>query len=185
MSEKVLKEAEKSMKKAVDSLQKELAKIRTGRASAAILDDVRVEYYGMDCPLNQVGAINVPEARMLTVTPWEKQMIPAVEKAIQKADLGLNPNSDGEMVRIQIPPLTEERRKEMAKLLKKYGEECKVSIRGARREANDTLKKQVKEKELSEDEEKKLEKQVQQLTDKYVQEADQLVEKKEKEVMEL
>ncbi len=181
----VLNEARGGMNKAIDSLKKELTRVRTGRASVSLLDDVRVDYYGTPTPLNQVGTLAVPEPRLITIQPWEKQLIPEIEKAILKSDLGLNPASDGQIVRIAIPALTEERRKEMAKLAKSIGENAKISVRNARRDANDMLKQMEKEKEISEDELKRGEKEVQELTDGFVRKIDEVVAAKEKEVMEI
>lgn len=180
-----LKEAKGGMNKAIDSLKKELTKVRTGRASLSLLDDVRVDYYGTPTPLNQIGTLAVPEPRLITIQPWEKPLIPEIEKAVMKADLGLNPASDGQIVRIAIPALTEDRRKEMAKLAKSIGENAKISIRNARRDANDMLKQMEKEKEISEDDLKRGEKEVQDLTDDFVKQVDDIVAAKEKEVMEI
>ena len=146
----VMKEAKGGMTKAVDSLKKELTKVRTGRASISLLDDVRIDYYGTPTPLSQVGTLAVPEPRLITIQPWEKPLIPEIEKAIMKADLGLNPASDGNIVRIAIPALTEDRRKEMAKLAKSIGENSKIAVRNARRDANDMLKQMEKDKDISE-----------------------------------
>ena len=158
---------------------------RTGRASVSLLDDVRVDYYGTPTPLNQVGTVAVPEPRLITIQPWEKNLIPEIEKAILKSDLGLNPSSDGQIVRIAIPALTEERRKEMAKLAKSIGENAKISVRNTRRDANDLLKQMEKDKEISEDELKRGEKDVQELTDEFVNKIDEVVAAKEKEIMEI
>ncbi|PLY03666.1 MAG: ribosome recycling factor [Desulfuromonas sp.] len=181
----ILNEAKGGMDKAVESLKKELTKVRTGRASVSLLDDVRVDYYGTPTPLNQVGTLAVPEPRLITIQPWEKPLIPEIERAIMKADLGLNPASDGQIVRIAIPALTEERRKEMAKLAKSIGENAKISVRNSRRDANDMLKQLEKEKEISEDDLKRGEKEVQDLTDGYVKKIDEVVAAKEAEVMEI
>ena len=181
----VLKEAKDGMNKAVDSLKKELTKVRTGRASISLLDDVRVDYYGTPTPLSQVGTLAVPEPRLITIQPWEKNIIPEIEKSIMKADLGLNPASDGQIVRIAIPALTEDRRKEMAKLAKSIGENAKISVRNARRDANDMLKQMEKDKDISEDDLKRGEKEVQDLTDAFVKQIDEIVINKEKEVMEI
>lgn len=185
MVKETLQMARTSMDKAIDALKRDFSKVRTGRASISLLDDVRVDYYGTPTPLNQVGTMTVPEPRMITIQPWEKNLIPEIEKAIHKSDLGLNPSSDGSLVRIIIPPLTEERRKEMVKVIKRMGEESKIAIRNARREANDMLKKLEKEKEISEDELKRAEKEVQEFTDQYVKKVDDLVANKEEEVMEV
>ena len=181
----VMKEAKGGMIKAVDSLKKELTKVRTGRASISLLDDVRIDYYGTPTPLSQVGTLAVPEPRLITIQPWEKPLIPEIEKAIMKADLGLNPASDGNIVRIAIPALTEDRRKEMAKLAKSIGENSKIAVRNARRDANDMLKQMEKDKDISEDDLKRGEKEVQDLTDSFVKQIDDVVATKEKEVMEI
>ncbi len=185
MTEKIVATARSSMNKAIDALKKELSRVRTGRASVTLLDEVRVDYYGTPTPLNQVGTLVVPEPRLITVQPWERNLIPEIEKAILKADLGLNPASDGQLIRIAIPPLTEERRKEMAKLIKRMGEDAKIAIRNARRDANEALKKQEKAKEISEDDLKRGEKQVQEITDSFTEKVDEVVVTKEKEVMEI
>ena len=185
MYDDVVSKAAKSMDKSIDALKKDFSKVRTGRASVSLLDDIRVDYYGTPTPLNQVGTLTVPEPRLITIQPWEKNLIGDIEKAILKSDLGLNPTSDGQLVRIAIPPLTEERRKEMVKLVKKMCEETKIAIRNARRDANDNLKKLEKEKEISEDELKRGEKEIQDLTDKFVKKADEVVAVKEKEIMEI
>ena len=185
MYDDVLSDAKGGMSKAVDNLKKELTKVRTGRASISLLDDVRVDYYGTPTPLNQVGTLAVPEPRLITIQPWEKPLIPEIEKAIMKADLGLNPASDGQIVRIAIPALTEERRKEMAKLAKSIGENAKISVRNARRDANDMLKAMEKDKDITEDDLKRGEKEVQDLTDNFVKQIDDVVAAKEKEVMEI
>ena len=185
MLEEILSEARAAMDKAIKALKKELTRVRTGRASINALDEVRVDYYGVPTPLNQVATLSVPEPRLITVQPWEKNLIPAIEKALFKADLGLTPSSDGQLIRLPVPALTEERRREMAKNIKRMGEDAKVSVRSARRDANDTLKMLEKEKEITEDELKRTEKDVQQLTDEFVGTIDSVVEGKEKEVMEL
>ncbi len=185
MIENIVATARSSMNKAIDALKKELSRVRTGRASVTLLDEVRVDYYGTPTPLNQVGTLVVPEPRLITVQPWERNLIPEIEKAILKADLGLNPASDGQLIRIAIPPLTEERRKEMAKLIKRMGEDAKIAIRNARRDANEALKKQEKAKEISEDDLKRGEKQVQEITDSFTEKVDEVVVTKEKEVMEI
>ena len=173
------------MDKAVEALRRDLSKVRTGRASVSILDDVRVDYYGTPTPLNQVGSLTVPEPRLITIQPWEKKLIPEIERAIQKADLGINPTSDGITIRLAFPPLTEERRKEMVKQVKKMGEEGKIAVRSARRDANEALKKLLKDKAISEDDEKRDEKEIQELTDDYVARIDKIVADKEKELMEI
>jgi len=185
MYDDVIAKSDTGMEKAVEALKKELNKVRTGRASTALLDDIRVDYYGTPTPLNQIGTLSVPEARLITIQPWEKHLVPEIEKAIHKSDLGLNPSSDGQLIRIAIPALTEERRKEMVKLVKRMGEDAKVSVRNVRREANEKLKKLEKDKEISEDELKRGEKEIQDLTDSFVGKVDEVVAKKENEVMEI
>jgi ribosome recycling factor len=181
----VMDTARKGMEKAIEAQKKELLRVRTGRASVSLLDEVKVDYYGTPTPLNQVGTLAVPEARLITIQPWEKNLIPEIEKAIFKADLGLNPASDGQLVRINIPPLTEERRKEMVKLVRRMAEDTKVAIRNHRRDANEALKKLQKDKEITEDDQKRGEKEIQDLTDQFVKLADEVVEHKEKEIMEI
>ena len=185
MINEVLSEARTAMDKAVKALKKEMAKVRTGRASISLLDDVKVDYYGVPTPLSQVATLSVPEARLITVQPWEKNLIPDIEKAIFKADLGLTPSSDGQLIRLPVPALTEERRREMVKIIKRMAEDAKVSVRNARRDANETLKMLEKEKEITEDDLKRSEKDVQQLTDEFVGMIDSVVQNKEKEVMEV
>lgn len=173
------------MEKAVEALRRDLSKVRTGRASVSILDDVRVDYYGTPTPLNQIGTLAVPEPRLITIQPWEKKLIPEIERAIQKADLGINPTSDGIVIRLAFPPLTEERRKEMVKQVKKMGEEGKIAVRNARRDANDSLKKLLKDKAISEDDEKHGEKEIQTLTDDFIARIDKVIADKEKELLEI
>ncbi|AJF06977.1 ribosome recycling factor [Geoalkalibacter subterraneus] len=185
MYDDILKKTRSGMDKAIDALKKEFSKVRTGRASTALLDEVRIDYYGTPTPLNQVGSLTVPEPRMIIIQPWEKNLIPEIEKAILKSDLGLNPSSDGQVIRIAIPPLTEERRKEMVKLVKRMGEDARIAIRNVRRDGNDALKKMEKEKEISEDDLKRGEKDIQDLTDQYVKKVDELISSKETEVMEV
>lgn len=185
MINEVLSECRSAMSKAVKALRKEMTKIRTGRASTSLLDDVVVEYYGAPTPLNQVATLSTPEARLITIQPWEKNLIPEIEKAIFKADLGLTPSSDGQLIRLPVPALTEERRREMVKIIKRMAEEAKISVRNARRDANENLKMLEKEKEITEDERKRAEKDVQQVTDEYVENVDDLVDAKEQEVMEV
>jgi ribosome recycling factor len=173
------------MEKAVEALRRDLSKVRTGRASVSILDDVRVDYYGTPTPLNQIGTLAVPEPRLITIQPWEKKLISEIERAIQKADLGINPTSDGIVIRLAFPPLTEERRKEMVKQVKKMGEEGKIAVRNARRDANESLKKLLKDKAISEDDEKHGEKEIQTLTDDFVAKIDKVIADKEKELLEI
>ena len=171
------------MEKTIAALKSELATIRTGRANAALLDHVRVNYYGSDVPVAQVGNISVPEPRMLMIAPWEKTILGDIEKAILKSDLGLNPTSDGEVIRIVLPELTEDRRKDLVKQVKAVGEKAKVSIRNIRRDANDAVKKQVKDEGLSEDESKRLQEEIQKVTDRFTAEVDQVVEHKEHDIL--
>ncbi|MCB1215597.1 MAG: ribosome recycling factor [Deltaproteobacteria bacterium] len=185
MSEAVLKQAESGMEKSLSALRAELSKVRTGRASTSLLEDVQVEYYGSPTPINQVATLSAPEPRLLTVSPWDASVIPLIEKAIVASDLGLTPSNDGKLIRIPIPALTEERRKDLVKLVKKYGEEAKVAVRHHRREAMDKLKKLEKDKELSEDDGKRLEEKIQKLTDSFVSKVDQILEKKEKDILEV
>ncbi len=179
----VKKNAETKMSKSVDSLKTDLAKVRTGRANPGILDHVQVDYYGNPTPINQVANITLIDGRTISVQPWEKKMVNAVEKAIRDSDLGLNPSSVGDIVRVPMPPLTEERRKEMVKLVKTEGEDAKIAVRNIRRDANEALKKMVKDKTCSEDDERRAQDDIQKLTDKYVKQIDALLVEKEKEVM--
>ena len=181
----IIKDAESRMKKSVEAIREEMAKIRTGRASTALLDHLKIDYYGNPTPLNQVATVSVSDARTLAVTPWDKSVIPSVEKAILESDLGLNPSTAGEVIRIPIPPLTEERRVEMTKLVRAEGENGKVAIRNIRRDANHHLKELLKNKEIAEDEEKKALDTTQKLTDQYVEQLDKIVADKESEIMEV
>ena len=185
MIDEVKSEAAAGMEKSIDALKRDLGKVRTGRASLSLLDDLRIDYYGVSTPLNQVGTMAVPEPRLITIQPWEKNLIPEIEKAILRSDLGLNPSSDGQLIRLVFPPLTEERRREMVKQVKRMGEDSKIGVRNARREANDTLKKLEKDKDISEDDLKRGEKEIQDLNDQYVKKVDDIVEHKEKELMEI
>ncbi|PTL39630.1 ribosome recycling factor [Alkalicoccus saliphilus] len=185
MSSSVLKQAEEKMNKSVEAFGKELATIRAGRANPSLLDKVQVEYYGALTPLNQLASISVPEGRMLLITPFDKSAMQNIEKGIQKADLGLSPNNDGNVIRITIPALTEERRKELIKLVGRYAEEAKVAVRNIRREANDELKKLQKDGELTEDELKRSQEDVQKLTDKTIKSIDEHSKRKEDEVREI
>lgn len=185
MVDDILNDTESGMQKAIEAFQRELAKVRTGRANLSLLDGIKVDYYGTPTPLNQVAALNVADARLITVKPWEKNMIPVIEKAVRTSDLGLNPVADSELIRLPIPALTQERRKELVKLIKKMTEDARVAIRAARRDANDSLKEFQKEGDISEDDAHKGEKKVQELTDKYVARVEEIGEKKEKELMEI
>lgn len=171
---------ESRMNKTISSLKTELATIRTGRANASLLDHVYVNYYGSDVPINQVGNLAVPEPRMITITPWEKTMLGPIEKAIQASDLGLNPSNDGQLIRIVLPELTEDRRKDLVKQVKQVGEKAKVSIRNIRRDANDEVKN---DDSVTEDEGKRLQDQIQKLTDKFIAEIDHIIEHKDKEIL--
>jgi len=173
------------MHKAVDVVRGELAKIRTGKATTALLDSVKVDYYGTMTPLNQVGSISVPDVHLITITPWDKAMLIHIEKAIIAANLGLNPGTDGTVVRVPIPPLNEERRKELVKLVKKFGEEGKIAVRNIRRDTIEHLKKAEKDEHFSEDERKRGEGEVQKSTDNHIKEVDALLAAKEKEIMEV
>ena len=185
MANGLLKDGEDKMKKAVSNLRRELATLRAGRATPSLLDKVQVDYYGAATPLNQLAGISSPEARMLLVQPYDKSVIAEIEKAILKSDLGLTPTNDGDVIRITIPALTEERRTELVKVVKKYAEEAKVAVRNIRRDVNDRLKKDEKDNVITEDELRRLTDDVQKLTDKYVSEIDHVTEEKEKEIMEV
>ena len=173
------------MKKTVETLQHELTKIRTGRANASLLDHVQVDYYGNQTPLNQVANITASDSRTLVVTPWEKSMVAAIEKAILNADLGLNPSTAGSSIRVPMPPLTEERRKEMIRIVRAEGEQARVAIRNIRRDANAQLKDLVKEKAIAEDDERRATEVVQKLTDKFIADVDAVLSEKEKDLMEI
>jgi len=181
----VILDASDKMEKSVDTFRKELAKIRTGRASLSTLDGILVDAYGSSMPLNQVGTITIPESRMIVIQPWDPQMLPAIEKAILKSDIGLNPIGDGKVIRLNIPQLTEERRKELVKTVRKIAEEFRVAIRNIRRESIEILKKQKKDKEISEDELFKFQDEAQSETDLYIKQIDEVTANKEKEVMEV
>jgi len=171
------------MDKAIDVFSKELSSLRTGRANASMLDLIKVDVYGQQMPINQVGSITTPEPRMINIQIWDSNNVTLVDAAIKKSDLGLNPQIDGQLIRLPVPELNEERRTELKKLIKSIGEKCKVSIRNIRREANEDLKKLLKSKEIGEDEEKSLEKKVQAVTDEHINTVDQKVSSKEKEIM--
>jgi ribosome recycling factor len=184
MTEPIYEETRSSMGKAVDSLKKELKRIRTGRASLSILDGIKVDYYGNPTPLNQMATLAVPESRLITIQPWDVSVIKEIDKAILKSDLGLTPSSDGKIVRITIPSLTEERRKELVKIVHKICEDYKVSIRNIRRDSNELLKSMKKDGEISEDESFKSQEQVQQITDEHITLVDKCFKEKEKEILE-
>ena len=179
----VKKYAEQKMQKSIEALKADLGKVRTGRAHTGLLDHIMVDYYGSMMPINQVANVTLVDARTIGVAPWEKKMIPVVEKAIRESDLGLNPATQGEMIRVPMPPLTEERRKELIKVVKGEGENAKVAVRNVRRDANNTLKDLVKDKLISEDDERRAQDDVQKLTDRYVAEIDKLLQAKETDLM--
>lgn len=183
--DEIMLEAEERMEKAIESLGEAFQNVRTGRANAMILDRIRVEYYGVPTPINQMAAIKTPDAHMLVIEPWDKGTLGAIEHAIGSSNLGLNPANDGNVIRLSFPTLTEERRRELVKQCKGYAEEARIAIRNARRDANSALEKEVKDKELSEDEQHRAEGDVQKLTDKYIAKVEEHFKKKEAEVMEI
>lgn len=185
MIKTIEKNLQEKMEKTIHVLKNEYASIRAGRANPALLDRIHVEYYGTDTPLNQLANITAPEARVLNISPWDSKSIPAIEKAIQKSDLGMNPSNDGKIIRLVVPQLTEERRKDLVKSVKKLAEEAKVAVRNIRRDANDGLKKLKKDGDITEDELKKSEEDTQKTTDKFIKEIDKISEMKEKEIMEV
>lgn len=183
MPNSVKSEAKNRMEKTLESLKGDLASLRAGRATPSLLDRVLVEYYGTSTPLNQLANVSAPEPRLLVIQPWDKAALPDIEKALQKSDLGMTPNNDGTVIRINIPALTEERRTELVKVVKKSGEEAKVSIRNTRREANDEFKKMEKSGTISEDEGRRHQEDIQKLTDEYVKQVDEMITMKEKDIM--
>ena len=185
MIEEFKQDAEVRMNKSVESLKGELTKLRTGRAHTSLLEHITVDYYGSEVPLNQVANISVSDARTLTVTPWEKQMVPVVEKAIMTSDMGLNPATAGEVIRVPLPPLTEERRKDMIRVVRQEGEGARVAIRNIRRDVLGDIKTLLKEKEITEDDERRAHDDIQKITDKYIAQVDKLLEEKEKDLMEI
>jgi ribosome recycling factor len=185
MIKEIMQDAGGRMEKTIDSLRQSLSKVRTGRAHPSLLDHLRVDYYGSEMPISQVANVGVEDARTLTVTPWEKQMVQAIEKSILKSDLGLNPATSGTVIRIPMPPLTEETRRELVKVVRHEGEAAKVAIRNIRRDANSDFKDLLKEKEISEDQERKAGEEIQRLTDRYVGEVDKVLAGKETELMEM
>lgn len=184
-TKEMYRDIEEKMKKSIHVLKEELAGLRAGRANPAILDKISVDYYGAPTPINQLGNITVPEARIIAIQPWDAKTLKDIEKAIQKSDIGINPNNDGKVIRLVFPPLTEERRRDLTKAVKKHGEETKVAIRAIRRDAIEHFKEQKKKGELTEDDLKDAEKDMQTLTDKYIAEIDKIVELKDKEIMEV
>ena len=183
--EETIKDANSRMNKSLEALRIELSKIRSGKATTALLDGIKVEYYGSMTPINQVANVTVLDAHTLSITPWDKSVVPVVDKAILEANIGFNPVSDGTNLKIPVPPLNEERRKELVKLVKKFGEETKIAVRNVRRDANEHLKREEKNKKISEDQLKEAEDKIQKLTDEHVQQVDELLKHKEKEIMEV
>jgi ribosome recycling factor len=183
--DKIRSQAEERMKKSIQSLLDEFKTLRGSRASQSLFEKIRVEYYGNKVPLNQVATISIPEARLVIIQPWDRSVLAEIEKAIQKSELSINPNNDGKVIRISIPPLTEERRKDLVKTVKKIAEQSRVSIRNVRRDANEELKKMAKDSKISEDESKRGVEEIQKMTDKYIEEVNKLSEEKEKEIMEV
>ncbi|HYG60161.1 MAG TPA: ribosome recycling factor [Symbiobacteriaceae bacterium] len=185
MTKQIIKNAEERMKKSVEVFRHDLAGMKAGRATPAMLDKLRVDYYGTPSPVTQVANIEVTDSRTLTIKPWDRSMIKAIEKAILTSDLGINPNNDGIVIRLSIPPLTEDRRKDLVKVVHKRTEEERVAIRNVRRDANDQIKKAEKDKVASEDESKRAQDEIQKVTDKYIKEVDHIMAVKEKEIMEV
>ncbi|HHU64328.1 MAG TPA: ribosome recycling factor [Clostridiales bacterium] len=185
MHDDIKKTSQEKMKKTINVLKKDLAGLRAGRANPQILDRIMVDYYGVPTPLNQLGSISAPEPRLLVISPWDTNALKDIEKAILKSDLGINPNNDGKVIRLVMPELTEERRKELTKVVRKKGEEAKVAIRSIRRDANDQYRKLKKDSKITEDELRIAEEEIQQLTDDHVKEIDKIVEAKEAEIMEV
>jgi ribosome recycling factor len=185
MLDKIIHETEDKMKKAVDFTRQELTKLRSGKATAAILDDIKIDYYGQKMPIAQTASVNTPDAHLITVQPWDKSMIGEIEKAILAANIGLTPANDGTVIRLSVPPLTEERRKELVKVAKKFAEDGRITVRNIRRDSNEHLKKAEKDEHVSEDERKHGENEVQKLTDKYIKQVDDILAGKEKEIMEV
>ena len=185
MTADLFADAERRMQKAVETLKSDLAAIRTGRASSALVERIQVDYYGTPTPINQVASISVPEARLLVIQPWDRKMLPDIEKAIQKSDLGINPNNDGQVIRLNIPPMTEERRRDLVKSLHKKMDEHKIAIRNVRRDVQDKLRDREKKKEVSEDELKRSTERLQKLTDRYIDEMDKVGKSKEQEILEV
>ena len=185
MTKNIISDADERMNKTMDTLKHELVKIRTGRAHTSLLDHITVDYYGSNVPVNQVANVSVLDARTLSISAWDKKSIPAIEKAILNSDLGLNPVTTGEIIRIPLPPLTEDRRKELIKVVRGEGEKAKVAVRNIRRDANHSFKEKIKDKTISEDDERRGEERVQKITDDHIAKIDLLIEEKEKELMEI
>ncbi len=184
MLNSIYQETRERMDKSITALKNELKRVRTGRASLSLLDGIRVDYYGVQTPLNQMASLSVPESRLITIQPWDTSVINSIEKAILKSDLGLTPASDGKIIRISIPPLTEDRRKDLVKLVNKTCEEYKVAVRNIRRDSNDMVKELKKEGEVSEDEAFKAQDEIQKITDQHIEKIDQIYQEKEKEILE-
>ncbi len=185
MNQEIRRKTNDKMNGAIEALKKEFASVRTGRASLALLDGISVDYYGTMTPLQQLASLSVPESRQIAIQPWEQRLVPEIEKAIMKSDLGLTPMNDGKTIRINIPVLTEERRKQLVKVVRKRAEEAKVAIRNIRRDSNEELKKLEKEQHISEDEVKKEQEEIQKLTDSFIKKVDEVLAHKEKEIMEV
>jgi ribosome recycling factor len=183
--EQIIKDADNRMNKSLDALRNELSKVRTGKATTALLDGIKVDYYGTMTPLGQIGNVSVLDAHTLSITPWDKTMVQPIDRAILEANLGFNPISDGTNLKIPVPPLTEERRKDFVKIIKKFGEETKIAIRNVRRDSNDHLKREEKEKKISEDQLKEGEDRIQKFTDDHIKMVDEILKHKEKEIMEV
>jgi len=183
--EALFKDTGGKMTRSIEAFRKDLGKIRTGRASFSLVDGIMVDYYGTSTPLQQVGTLSVPESRLITITPWDTKMVGPIEKAIQASGLGLNPSSDGKVVRIPIPPLTEERRKDLVKVVRKMAEDARIAIRNIRRDSIDRIKEREKKKEISEDEMKRYQDRIQKETDNYVKKIDEILKGKEQEIMEV
>jgi ribosome recycling factor len=185
MKEQILAELRENMEKTILSLEKSFSKVRTGRASLSLLDGIRVEYYGTPTPLNQLASLSIPESRMILISPWDSSVLGAIEKAILKSDLGLMPNNDGKLIRLAIPVLTEERRKELVKVVRKTAEECRIKHRNLRRDSNERIKMLKKNNDISEDEQFAIQEEIQRVTDDYILQTDKLLAAKEKEIMEI
>ncbi|KUK14582.1 MAG: ribosome recycling factor [Synergistetes bacterium] len=184
MKDKLLKDVEVKMKKAIDVIKKDMASVRTGRAHPALLEDIKVDYYGTPVPINQLATISIPEARLIVIQPWDKSTIKEIEKAILRSPLGLNPQNDGNVIRVNIPPLTEERRKELIRLVRKKAEEGRIIIRNIRRDVMEELKEKKENGELPEDDYFRISKELQNLTDKYIEQVEEILRLKEQEIME-
>lgn len=185
MTDAIFKALKDKMDKSIDALHREIAKLRTGRASLSMLEGIRVDYYGTPTPINQLATMSIPESRLITIQPWDVSVLSVIEKAVMNSDMGLTPTNDGKLIRISIPQLTEERRKEIVKTAKKVTEECKVAIRNNRRDANEDIKKLEKDKTISQDDLKKSQTKIQEITDKYIERVDDILKHKEKEIMEV